>query len=209
MPAGLQGVLSSQEYQAIKSYFDQTLASTAVSKVTLAALVGVPLIAISVTWGITLVQSSQGEQQSMIGLIFTAVFSMFIGISTFSTFTRSMRSMKQRRNNAYHIFVAQTNQNFPQTHWAIQEFGARISFTVVPTGATLPAAVVSDAVVVGATVPVVAAVVVGSAETNEGNPIQVTPMVVSGGVKNFCSGCGAPRGSGPFCSQCGQRLETA
>jgi len=31
----------------------------------------------------------------------------------------------------------------------------RISFTVVPTGATLPAAVVSDAVVVGATVPVV------------------------------------------------------
>lgn len=26
-----------------------------------------------------------------------------------------------------------------------------------------------------------AAVVVGSAETNEGNPIQVTPMVVSGG----------------------------
>ncbi|CAL1162498.1 unnamed protein product [Cladocopium goreaui] len=176
MPAGLQGVLSSQEYQAIKSYFDQTLASTAVSKVTLAALVGVPLIAISVTWGITLVQSSQGENQSMMGLIFTAVFSLFIGISTFSTFTRSMRSMKQRRNNAYHIFVAQTNQNFPQTHWAIQEFGARISFTVVPTGATLPA-VVSDAVV-GATVPVVAAVVVGSAETNEGNPIQAAPMVV-------------------------------
>ena len=31
----------------------------------------------------------------------------------------------------------------------------------------------------------------------------------SGGVVNFCSGCGASRGSGPFCSQCGQRLETA
>ena len=26
---------------------------------------------------------------------------------------------------------------------------------------------------------------------------------------NFCSGCGAPRGSGPFCSHCGQRLQTA
>jgi hypothetical protein len=120
--------------------------------------------------------------------------------------------------------------------WSMYIYATRrISFTVVPTGATLPAAVVSDAVVVGATVPVVclgndrvaqtkwvmsaschcattrrnnqikkycnvlrhdhefylavpracfgvalfrAAVVVGSAETNEGNPIQAAPMVV-------------------------------
>ncbi|CAL1149280.1 unnamed protein product [Cladocopium goreaui] len=213
LPVGLQGVLSPQDYQAIKSNFDQMLAPTAVNKRTMVAFLVVPLIVLSIILVTTLVQFYQGEQQMTV-YIGGGFGTFFLVTSVFSALQRHIREMKRRRDNAYNSFVTQMNQNFPQTQWEIQEFESRgliglISFTVVPTGATLPAAIVSDGVAPGATVPVVAAVVVGSAETNEGNPIQVTPMVVSGGVKNFCSGCGAPRGSGPFCSQCGQRLETA
>eukprot|EP00435_Cladocopium_sp_Y103_P023712 s1551_g5.t1 len=101
------------------------LAPTAMKKVTLVALVGVPLLAISISWAITLVQFfNQGDQQQIIGLIGMVVFGLFIGFSMVSTFTRAIRAMKQRRNNAYHSFVSQTNQNFPQTQWQLQEFGS-------------------------------------------------------------------------------------
>eukprot|EP00435_Cladocopium_sp_Y103_P051873 s272_g16.t1 len=210
LPVGLQGVLSAQDYQAIKGNFDQIMAPTAVNKRTMVALLVIPLIVISLVSVTALVQFFQGEQE-MVVFIGAAVGVVFLGTSVFSALQRHIREMKLRRSNAYSTFVTQMNHNFPQTQWEIQEFGSRghISFTVVPTGATLPAAVVSDGVAPGVNVPVVAAVVVGSAETNEGNPIQATPMISGTGVANFCSGCGAPRGSGPFCSQCGQRLETA
>jgi len=174
MPPEVQEILTDQEYQATKMEFDRLMEATVLPKRTMYALLFFPIFALVVIGAVTALQSMQAEMSgtgiSLLGAAFGAVF---IAVALFNAGRRQMRNISTRRQFAYTHFVAHMNASFPHTQWELnQELGpSNISFMVVRTGATLPATVVS-VVDAGSTMPVVTAVVVGTAvpaETNENN----------------------------------------
>eukprot|EP00438_Fugacium_kawagutii_P007018 Skav233754 [mRNA] locus=scaffold1792:307263:319705:- [translate_table: standard] len=154
MPKELQELLTEQDYQAIKNEFDKGLKQLVFTQESMMGFGAFMVFSILALIG-SLVAAviTIGTESLVWFLIFGVLMLAFVCAAGYYRYHKWKEQLVSQRRRQYEKFLAEVNANFPQMRWELnEENGAsNVSFNVLAAKG-----------VAQATVPVVAAVVVGA-----------------------------------------------